>query len=100
MLPSTVMVFKLSKKVDFVQFCADLSQKPKCVKGIYIYGSESFYYSYVENDISYRGLSHRSWDISNQNIKKDITSSSLCYSGLFWTSFWFLQVNHMNAYYD
>ena len=65
MLPSWVMVLKLSKKVHFLQFCADLSQKPKCVKAIYIYGSESFYYSLSENDMPSRGLSHRSWDISN-----------------------------------
>ena len=35
MLPSGVMVLKLSKKVHFLQFCADLSQKPKSVKAIY-----------------------------------------------------------------
>ena len=58
------MVLKLSKKVYFLQFWADLSQKPKCVKGIYIYGSESFV-SLPENDMPYRGLSQRSWDISN-----------------------------------
>ena len=65
MLPSWVMVLKLSKKVHFLQFCADLSQKPKSVKAIYIYGSESSYYSLSENDMVYRGLSHRSWDISD-----------------------------------
>ena len=54
------MVLKLSKKVHFLQFFADLSQKPKCVKVIYIYGSESFYYSLSENDMAYSGLSHRS----------------------------------------
>ena len=48
---------KLSKKVHFLQFCADLSQKPKSVKAIYIYGSESSYYSLSENDMVYRGLS-------------------------------------------
>ena len=51
MLPSRVMVFKLSKKVHFLQFCADLSQKPKFVKAISMYGCESFYYSLSENDI-------------------------------------------------
>ena len=64
MLPSWVMVLKLSKKLHFVQFCADLSQKPKCAKAIYIYGSEIFV-SLPENDMPYRGLSQRSWDISN-----------------------------------
>ena len=48
----------LLKKVHFLQFCADLSQKPKSVKVIYIYGSESFYYSLSENDMVYRVLSH------------------------------------------
>ena len=43
------MVIKLAKKVRFLQFCADLSQKPKCVKAIYIYESESFYYSLSED---------------------------------------------------
>ena len=65
MLPSQVMIFELSKKVRFLQFCADLSQKPKSVKAMYIYGSESSYYSLSENDMIYKGLSHRSWDISN-----------------------------------
>ena len=51
MLPSWVMVLKLSKKVHFLQFCADLSQKPKSVKVIYIYGIGSSYYSLLENDI-------------------------------------------------
>ena len=97
-IPSWVMVLKLSKKVHFLQFCADLSQKPKCVKVIYIYGSESSHYSLSENDMAYRGRSHRLWDIRNWNIKKvcqnpNIRSKNLCCSGLFWTSFSFLQVN-------
>ena len=65
-----VIVLKLSKKVHFLQFCADLSQKPKSVKAIYIYGSENFHYSLSENDMVYKGLNHRSWDISNKNIKR------------------------------
>ena len=65
MFPSWVMVLKLSKKVHFLQFCADLSKKSKSVKAIYIYASESSYYTLSENDMVYRGLSHRSWDISN-----------------------------------
>ena len=39
--PSWVMVLKLSKKVYFLQFYADLPKKPKSVKVIYIYASES-----------------------------------------------------------
>ena len=45
------MVLKLSKKVHFLQFCADLRQKPKCVKVIYVYGSESFYCNLSEATI-------------------------------------------------
>ena len=56
MLHSWVMVLKLSKKVHFLQFSADLSQKPKSVKAIYIYGSENSCYSLSENDMVYRGL--------------------------------------------
>ena len=63
-LPSWVMV-KFSKKVHFLQFYADLSQKPKSDKVIYIYGIGSSSYSLSENDMVYRSLSHRSWDIDN-----------------------------------
>ena len=55
----------LSEKVYFLQFCTDLSQKTKPVKAIYIYGSESSHYSLSENDLVYRGLSHRSRNLSN-----------------------------------
>ena len=65
MFPSLVMVLKLSKKVHFLQFCADLSKKPKSVKAIYLYAFESFHYTLSENDMVYRGLSHRLRDISD-----------------------------------
>ena len=52
-----VMILKLSKKVLFLHFCADLSKKPNSVKVAYIYASENF----------------RSWDVSNENIKKMLT---------------------------
>ena len=51
MLSSWVMVLKLSKKSAFSAICSELSQKPKSVKVIYIYGIESSYYSLSENDI-------------------------------------------------
>ena len=63
--PSWVMVQKLSKKVHFLQFCADLSKKSKSVKAIYIYASESPHYTLSENGMVYRSTSHRSWDICN-----------------------------------
>ena len=53
-------VVKLSKKVHFLQFCPDLSKKPKSVKAIYIYASESSDYTLSENEMVYRCLSHRS----------------------------------------
>ena len=71
------MDLKFSREVHFLQFCADLSQKLKSVKAVYIYGSESFYYSLSENDMAYRGLSHRSLDISNQNITNNANSAEI-----------------------
>ena len=64
MFPSWVMFFKLSKKVHFLQFCADLSKKAIFIEANYIYASESSHYTLSENAMVYRGLSHRSWDIS------------------------------------
>ena len=46
--PSWVMIYKLSKKVHFLQFCADLSKKSRSVKAIYIYASESSHYTLSE----------------------------------------------------
>ena len=71
------MVLKLSKKVHFLQFYADLSKKPKFVKAIYIYVSESSQYTLSENDVVYRGLSHHFGDISNQNTKNDADTGEI-----------------------
>ena len=50
MFPFSVMVLKLSKKVHFMQFCADLSKKSKSgIKAIYIHASESSHHSLSEN---------------------------------------------------
>ena len=54
MFPSWVMVLKLFKKLHW-QFSADLSKKPKSVKAICIYVSESSYYTLSKNDMVYRG---------------------------------------------
>ena len=70
----TVRAFE---KGHFLRFCADLSKKSKSVKAIYIYASESSHYTLSENAMVYRGLSHHSWDISNQNIKKDADSAEI-----------------------
>ena len=74
MFSSWVVVCKLSKKVQFLQFCAEVSKKPKSVETIYIYAAESSHYPLSENAMAYRDLSHRSWDISDWNIKKDADS--------------------------
>ena len=65
MFLSWVMVFKLSKKEHFLQLCADLRNKSKFLKVIYIYASESSHYTLSENAMVYRNLSQRSWDIIN-----------------------------------
>ena len=65
MFPSWVMILKLSKKVHFFQFYADLRKKSKPVKDIYIYASETSYYTLSENDMVYTGLSHCPWDNSD-----------------------------------
>ena len=53
MLPSWVMVLKLSKKGRFLQFCADLCKKSKSIKAIYIYVSKRPHYALWENAIVY-----------------------------------------------
>ena len=51
MFPSWVMVFKLSKKVHFLQCCADFSKETKEIKAICVYASESSHYTHSETDI-------------------------------------------------
>ena len=65
MFTSWIMVCKLSKKVHFFWFCANLSKKSKTIKAIYIYDSESSLSTLSENGMIYRGPNHCSWDISN-----------------------------------
>ena len=50
------MVLKLSVKVHFLQFCADLSKKSKSIKAIYIYASERSRYTLSENGIVYYAM--------------------------------------------
>ena len=67
------MVFKLSKKVHFMQFVltSATNLRPKSTKAIYIYASESSHHTLSENDMVYKGLSHCSWDNNTQKTKKD-----------------------------
>ena len=64
MFPSWVMVLKLSKKVHFLQFCADLSKKSKSIKAIYKYVSERSQYALSENGIVYCAMTYYFGDIS------------------------------------
>ena len=50
------MVFKLSKKVRFLQFCATLRKKSKSIKAIYIDVSERSCYTLSENGIAYYAI--------------------------------------------
>ena len=52
------MVLKLSKKVYFLQFCADHSKKSKSIKAIYIYASERSRYVLSENGIVYYAMTY------------------------------------------
>ena len=54
---------KLSKKVDFLRFCADLSKKSKSVKAIYIHATESPCCTLSENGIVYYAMTYLFGDI-------------------------------------
>ena len=81
MFPSWVMVFKLSKKVYFLEFCADLSKKSKFIKAIYIYASESSSYELSENGIVYYAMTYCFVDISvwSQIILLNFCWVSICF---------------------
>ena len=65
MFSSWFIVLKLSKKVHFLQFCADLSKKSKSFKAIYIYASESSRYALSENGIVFYAMTYYFRDISD-----------------------------------
>ena len=52
------MVLKLSIKVHFLQFCAELSKKPKSIEAIYIYATEMSLYALSENGIIYYAMTY------------------------------------------
>ena len=56
MLPSWVMVFKLSKKVHFFNFELTSGKKSKYIKAIYTYASEKSCYSLLENGIVFYAM--------------------------------------------
>ena len=63
MFPSYVKVFKLSKKVHFLQFWTHLSKKSKSMKAIYIFASETSRYALLENGIVYYAMTYCFGDI-------------------------------------
>ena len=54
---------KLSKKVDFLRFCADLSKKSKSVKAIYIHANERPCCTLSESGIVYYAMTYLFGDI-------------------------------------
>ena len=58
MFPPRVMVLKLSKKVHFFQFCADISKKPNSIKAVHTYVSERSRYVLSEYGIVYYGMTY------------------------------------------
>ena len=57
------MVLKMSKKLHFLQFCADLSKKSKSIKASYIYATERSRYAVSENSIVYYAMTNCFGDI-------------------------------------
>ena len=62
-LPSDLWSLKLSKKVHFLRFCADLSKKSKPVKAIYIHATERPCCTLSENGIVYYAMTYLFRDI-------------------------------------
>ena len=55
--------FKLSKKVDFLKICVNLSNKSKFVKAIYIQATERSYCTLSENGIVYYAMTYLFGDV-------------------------------------
>ena len=72
---SELWSLKCPKIAFFLQFCAGASKKPYSIRANYICVSEIPHYVCSENYMIYKGLSHHSWDINNENIKKDSGSA-------------------------
>ena len=63
MFPYWAMVFKLSKKVNVLQFCADICKKFESTKAFYIYASDKSRYTLSENGIVYYVMTYCFGDI-------------------------------------
>ena len=62
-VPSRVILRKLSKKLHFLQIWADFSKKSKSTKAIYIYKSERSRFALSENGIVYYAIAYCFGDI-------------------------------------
>ena len=56
MFPSWVMVLELSKKMHFLQFCAEIRKKSKSINAIYIHAPEGSRYALSENGFVYYAI--------------------------------------------
>ena len=71
MFPPWYLVLKLSKKVHFLQFCADLSKKSKNIKAIYIYAIERSRCALSENGVVYYVMTYYFGDIPSLIVSKE-----------------------------
>ena len=78
--PSRVMVLSLSKKVQYLQFCADLSKKSKYIKAIYIYATEMARCALSENGIVYYAMIYCFGDI---RVWSQRTLLNICWVSIF-----------------
>ena len=63
MFTSRFMVLELSKKGNFLKFCADLSKKSRSIKVIYIHAPENSCCTLSENGIVYYAMTYCFGDI-------------------------------------
>ena len=98
MFPSWVIVIKLSKKVHFLQFCADLSKKSNSIKAIYIHASERSRYALSENGIYYYAMFYYFRDI---RVRSRRILLNFCWVSIFFyilianISFMATHINHI-----
>ena len=98
MFLSGVKVLKLSKKVHFLQFCAELSKRSKSIKAIYMYASERSRNTLSENGIIYCAMTYYFGDISvwNQRILLNFWWVSIFFDILIINISWTVAQNPLN----
>ena len=101
MFPCWVMVLKLSRTEHFLQFCADLSNKSKSVKAIYIYKSERSRHALLENGIVCYAMTYSFEDISvwSRRILLSFYWVSICFDILIGNISWMVDqtpINHIS----